>query len=233
VLQVKKEKSHHSPSSRSSSRNSLRRPLWMASALSWVVVALGIAGPLAAQGAFVRVNQVGYPMNATKRAYLMSSTAETGGTFNVLNSSGTSVYSAAIGAKLGSWGSFANVYALDFDAVITSGTYTIVVHGPVAATSPSFAIDLAANLYAVPLANSLYFYQNERDGANFIGTQLRTAGGHLNDSVASVYLTPNVNKNGRFSGDLSPTGAHIDASGGWWDAGDYLKFVRQRAIRSL
>jgi endoglucanase len=72
----------------------------------------------------------------------------------------------------------------------------------------------------------LYFYQNERDGANFIGTQLRTAGGHLNDSVASVYLTPNVNKNGRFSGDLSPTGAHIDASGGWWDAGDYLKFVQ-------
>jgi len=198
----------------------------MARALCWVVVALGIAGPLAAQGAFVRVNQVGYPMNATKRAYLMSSTAETGGTFNVLNSSGTSVYFAAIGAQLGSWGSFANVYALDFDAVTTSGTYTIAIHGPVAATSPSFAIDLAANLYADPLANSLYFYQNERDGANFISTQLRTAGGHLNDSVASVYLTPKVNKNGRFSGDLSPTGAHIDASGGWWDAGDYLKFVQ-------
>jgi len=198
----------------------------MASALCWVVVALGIAGPLAAQGAFVRVNQVGYPMNATKRAYLMSSTAETGGTFNVLNSSGTSVYFTAIGAQLGSWGSFANVYALDFDAVTTSGTYTIAIHGPVAATSPSFAIDLAANLYADPLANSLYFYQNERDGANSITTQLRTAGGHLNDSVASVYLTPKVNKNGRFSGDLSPTGAHIDASGGWWDAGDYLKFVQ-------
>jgi endoglucanase len=226
MLRIKREKNRHSTSSRNSSRNSLRPPFWIASALSWVVFALGIAGPLAAQGAFVRVNQIGYPMNATKRAYLMSSTAETGGTFSVLNSSGTSVYSAAIGAKLGSWGSFANVYALDFDAVTTSGTYTIAVHGPVAATSPSFAIDLAANLYAVPLANSLYFYQNERDGANFIGTQLRTAGGHLNDSVASVYLTPNVNKNGRFSGDLSPTGAHIDASGGWWDAGDYLKFVQ-------
>jgi endoglucanase len=225
MLRIKRE-NRHSASSRNSSQNSLRPPFWMASALSWVVFALGIAGPLAAQGSFVRVNQVGYPMNATKRAYLMSSTAGTGGTFNVLNSSGTSVYSAAIGAKLGSWGSFANVYALDFDAVITSGTYTIVVHGPVAATSPSFAIDLAANLYAVPLANSLYFYQNERDGANFIATQLRTAGGHLNDSVASVYLTPNVNKNGRFSGDLSPTGAQIDASGGWWDAGDYLKFVQ-------
>jgi hypothetical protein len=109
---VQQEKNHHSLSSLSLSGNSLRPQFWMASFLSWVVVALGIAGPLAAQGAFVRVNQAGYPMNATKRAYLMSSIAETGGTFNVLNSSGTSVYSAAIGAKLGSWGSFANVYAL-------------------------------------------------------------------------------------------------------------------------
>src|SRR5438309_11989207 len=39
-------------------------------------------------------------------------------------------------------------------------------------------------------------------------------------------MTPKVNKNGRSSGDLSPTGAHIDASGGWLDAGDYLKFVQ-------
>jgi hypothetical protein len=92
MVQIKQEKHRHSTSSRNSSRNSLRPPFWMARALCWVVVALGIAGPLAAQGAFVRVNQVGYPMNATKRAYLMSSTAETGGTFNVLNSSGTSVY---------------------------------------------------------------------------------------------------------------------------------------------
>ncbi len=40
-----------------------------------------------------------------------------------------------------------------------------------------------------------------------------------------TYLTPNMNNNGRFSGDLSSLGLRIDASGGWWDAGDYLKFV--------
>jgi endoglucanase len=180
----------------------------------------------AAQTAFVRVNQVGYPMNATKRAYLMTSTTETGATFKLTNSAGASVFNAAIGAKLGSWGSFSNVYALDFDSVTTPGSYTITVTGPASATSPSFLIDVPASVYSTPLANSLYFYQNERDGANFIATPLRTAGGHLNDATASVYLTPNVNKNGRFSGDLRPTGAQIDASGGWWDAGDYLKFVQ-------
>jgi endoglucanase len=184
------------------------------------------AGSTMAQSAFVRVNQVGYAENASKRAYLMTATTETGATFNVVNASGTSVFSSAIGAKLGSWGTFTNVYALDFDSVTTPGTYTVAVHGPAAGASPSFVIDVAANVYAGPLANSLYYYENERDGANYVSSPLRTAPGHLNDSVASVYLTPSVNKNGRFSGSLTPTGAQIDASGGWWDAGDYLKFVQ-------
>jgi endoglucanase len=195
-------------------------------ALAGAVLLLALAGAATAQTAFVRVNQVGYPLSASKRAYLMTSTTETGATFTVLNSSGTSFFSAPVGAKLGSWGTFTNVYALDFDAVTTAGTYTISVTGPAPATSPAFAIDLPANLYSTSLANTLYFYENERDGANYIPSPLRTAPGHLNDSSASVYLTPNVNKNGRFSGSLTPTGAVINASGGWWDAGDYLKFVQ-------
>jgi endoglucanase len=180
-----------------------------------------------AQTAFVRVNQVGYPSTATKRAYLMTPTTETGATFAVVNSSNQTLYSSAIGARLGSWGSFSNVYALDFDSVTSAGAYTIKVTGPAPATSPSFLIDSAANVYATPLANSLFYYQNERDGASFISSQLRTAAGHVNDQTASVYLTPNVNKNGRFSGDLTlANSTPIDASGGWWDAGDYLKFVQ-------
>ena len=177
--------------------------------------------------AFVRVNQVGYAAGANKRAYLMASASETGATFAVKNASGITVFSGPIGLNLGSWSaSFPNVYALDFNSAATAGTYTISVSGPIAATSPSFRIDTATNLYSTPLANTLYFYENERDGANFIPTALRTAAGHLNDASAKVYLTPNMNSSGRFSGDLTPTGAVIDASGGWWDAGDYLKFVQ-------
>src|SRR5882724_3747444 len=180
-----------------------------------------------AQSAFVRVNQVGYASGASKRAYLMASAVETGATFSVKNSSGSTVYSAAIGANLGSWSTaYPDVYALDFSTVTSPGTYTITVSGPIAASSPGFKIDSGANVYSSALANSLYFYENERDGPNFIATSLRTAPGHVNDQSAKVYLTPNVNNNGRFSGDLTATGAVIDASGGWWDAGDYLKFVQ-------
>ena len=40
-----------------------------------------------------------------------------------------------------------------------------------------------------------------------------------------TYRTPKVDGDGAFKGDLSPLGVRIDAAGGWWDAGDYLKFV--------
>lgn len=177
-----------------------------------------------AQSSFVRVHQTGYVANAPKRAYLMSSASSSGASFSVLNSNGSPVYSAAIGASQGSWGSFTHVYALDFDTVTSPGIYTISVIGSISSTSPSFPIDTGENLYSTLLENTLYFYENERDGANFITTPLRTAAGHLNDEKAKVYFTPTFNKKDN-AGPLTPTGAVIDASGGWWDAGDYMKFV--------
>jgi endoglucanase len=86
----------------------------------WLMTAVGAY----AQSAFVRVNQVGYPSGGAKRAYLMSSAVETGATFVIKNSSGTTVFGpSAIGANLGSWsGSYPNVYALDFNNFVTAGT---------------------------------------------------------------------------------------------------------------
>ncbi len=60
---------------------------------------------------------------------------------------------------------------------------------------------------------------------NFIRTSLRTAPGHLNDAKATVYDTPRFDSNDNIVGNLKPDGGVIDAEGGWWDAGDYLKFV--------
>ena len=119
-----------------------------------VVVALGallggtaaakpaVAARAAAGTAFVRVNQLGYATGSqAKRAYLLASGTENGATFSVTNSSGTTVYSAPIGAGLGKWSaSYPDVYALDFPAVTTSGTYSISVSGP----PPSFCF-LAAS----------------------------------------------------------------------------------------
>jgi len=198
-----------------------------------IFVACALTGAAFAQTAFVRVNQVGYVSGGAKRAYLMASAAETGATFVLKNSSGSAVFGpAAIGANLGTWSNaYPDIYALDFDSFVTPGTYTISVSGAIAASSPTFKIDSAANVYSGALANSLFYYQNERDGPNFVSTPMRTAAAHLNDQTAKVYVTPNVNSSGRFSGDLTPatfngTQPVINGAGGWWDAGDYMKFVQ-------
>ena len=221
-------------------RRMLRRAGWTLSRNALAIVAMGaVLGGTAAMKpavpagaatgtAFVRVNQLGYATGSqAKRAYLMASSTENGATFSVKDSSGSTVYSAPIGAGLGKWSaSYPDVYALDFPAVTTPGTYTISVAGPIPAQSPPFRIGTAANVYSGALANSLSFYQAERDGPGFIPNALRTAPGHLNDQSAMTYLTPHNNSSGRFKGDLTPLGVRINAAGGWWDAGDYLKFVQ-------
>ena len=173
--------------------------------------------------AFVRVNQLGYPAAATKRAYLMSTANQAGAAFSVKNGSGTVVYSGTVGVSLGTWSStYKFVQPLDFDTLSTAGTYTISV---ASATSPPFKIDTGQNVYATAIANGLFFYQTERDGPNYIPNALRTAPAHLNDGNAMTYAAPTYKKNDVLLGDLTPLGARINAAGGWWDAGDYIKGV--------
>jgi endoglucanase len=190
----------------------------------------GFATAAHAASTFVRVNQVGYPAAGGKRAYLMAGSDEHGASFTVKAvPGGETVFSGRAGGSLGFWnGHFTGVFPLDFDSLQTPGRYVITLAAGKRkqVSSPPFSIGEASALYAAPLQNSLSFYENERDGPEFIPSQLRSAPGHLNDESAMTYLTPETNENGEFEGDLQPLGTTIDASGGWWDAGDYLKFVQ-------
>jgi endoglucanase len=188
----------------------------------------------AADSAYVRVNQAGYEEGGSARAYLMSTAAETGATFNVINSKGATAFSGKIGALLGTWSHSKSVtydvYALDF-TVPGGDIYKIDVSGPVAAASPNFAVDCPETLYSGLLLNTLFFYETERDGKDFVLNALRTEPGHLRDANARVYKTPTLDVNDLINNvppapPLVPAGLpNIDASGGWWDAGDYMKYV--------
>ncbi len=138
---------------------------------------------------------------------------------------------APIGALLGTWSNSTklvyDVYTLSF-TVPGGDIYTISVQGPVPATSPPFAVDTPAVLYPGLLLNTLWFYETERDGPDYIPNALRTAPGHLNDESTTVYDTPPLNNNDLITTTGTPltsTGAVIDGAGGWWDAGDYMKYV--------
>jgi endoglucanase len=190
---------------------------------------------IAADSAFVRVNQAGYEKGGSARAYLMSTAAEPGATFAVVNSKGVTKFSGNAGALLGTWSHSKSVsysvYALDF-TVPGGDVYQIQVSGPVPASSPNFAVNSPDKLYPGLLLNTLFFYQTERDGRNFVPNALRTAPGHLKDANASVFSTPPLDDND-FINNVPPAPPlvaaklpNIDASGGWWDAGDYMKYVQ-------
>ena len=208
----------------------LLRPRSIALAATFMLLA-GLAVPAAAAciggGGMIRVNQLGYVTDATKRAYLMSPVEEVGARFTVTSGDDwRAIYSAPIGADQGAWSAaYPHVYALDFDAVTKPGAYRIVVAGPASGVSLTFEVATSDRLYRTAMSNTLAFYQTERDGPNYIPSTLRTAPAHLNDAHAMTYKTPTVDADGIFQGDLGALGVRIDASGGWWDAGDYLKFV--------
>jgi endoglucanase len=171
--------------------------------------------------AYIRLNQLGYETGGM-RAYLMTETAQTGSTFAVETSTGEKVVSGAVGSAGGTWGKY-KVYPMDF-TVLTAGNYTVTVAGPHQASS-TFRVDSPAQLYVQALKNALRFFQDQRDGPDYIPSALRTAPAHLNDQRGDVYKSPEFGLFERIKGDLVPTGAVVDASGGWWDAGDSLKFV--------
>ena len=191
--------------------------------------------PAGAPAAAIRVDQVGYPSGAAKVAEIMTKARPSGdlpggGLRWVLVRAGSCTVAASGLARqnLGAWSKrYGWVWAARFSQVRAPGRYRVGILGDASAASPWFAIGSAARLYAQPLANALYFYQNERDGPDFIHTALRSAPGHLNDASAMTYRTPPVDGNGNFKGSLAKyaTGVRINATGGWFDAGDYLHFV--------
>jgi endoglucanase len=195
-----------------------------------------VGPPLAlAHSAYVRVSQVGYEVGeAPFRAYLMTTADETGASFSVINSKDVVAYSGHVGALLGIWSHSKKVayrvYALDFN-VPAGDLYTISVSGHAPTTSPGFAVDTPDILYSGLLLNTLFFYQTDRDGPDYIRNALRTSPGHLRDKNAHVFETPPLDEDD-FIDNVPPApplvsakGRNIDASGGWWDAGDYMKYV--------
>ena len=198
--------------------------------------AAGSAGAtVRAPRAVIRVDQLGYPTGAAKLAEIMTSPrfarSHPRGIGWELLRRGKACEVAASGitrTDLGSWSlRYPSVWAVTFAGVRRSGTYRLALAGRARVVSPWFRIGPSRTLYARALANALSFYQNERDGPDFIPSALRTAPGHLSDASAMTYRRPPVNANGDFKGSLRPyaTGVRINATGGWWDAGDYLHFT--------
>ena len=167
-----------------------------------------------------RVNQVGYPSGAPKHVLVMTRRRVMTRTFQLLDARGRAVVRGRA-AGPSRWSARYLVYSIDFSRVRATGLYTIRFAG---ARSPRIRIAGSAGLYR-PLADaSLSFLQSQRDGPEVGPGAMHRVPAHLSDSSAAVYRVPRFHGDA-LAGPLVPTGEHVDVSGGWFDAGDYLKFV--------
>jgi endoglucanase len=177
---------------------------------------------------FFRFDQVGYPRYSPKRALIMTSRPLRRRRFELLDVAGHPVLTGLATGPV-RWNAHELVYTLDFTRLRAPGRYTLRLNG---SRSPALRIAPNGGVYRPLTANALAFFQNQRDGFEVLPGPLHRAPSHLRDASALVYVQPRY-RGPTLLGSLTPTGARIDASGGWFDAGDYLKFVQTASFSDL
>jgi len=173
-------------------------------ALSWSCVAAPPA---------VEVNQLGFPPGAAKWAAAPSTAAES---FTVRDAaSGRDVLTGPLGPATRWAPAASSVRLADLSALARPGTYRVHVDG--AADSPPFVV--ADDPYAALTAGALRAYYFNRASIaldpRFAGTQARPAG-HPDTHVLVHASAASASR---------PEGTVISSPRGWYDAGDYNKYI--------
>jgi endoglucanase len=190
-----------------------------------------LGGPPSVTG-LVRVDQVGYAPNESKQAFLLATGAAPGAAFAVQDEHGKTVFTGHVNASRGGWNAkYPAVHPIDFTGLHRPGTYRISVTGAATAASPRFRIARADALFDPLARDTTKFFQIQRDGAHQVPGPLDRKPSHLTDRRATVYDHP------VFAGDggdtpaapLKEIGGPVDLEGGWFDAGDFVKFTHAAA----
>lgn len=155
-----------------------------------------------AEQSWIRINLLGYKPEAVKVAIWCSKQQQTIANFEVVDAvSKKTVFTGKAGKPFGAYGPFTQTYRLDFSAFKKPGSYTIRVGN---ISSPAFTI--GDDVYKGAADFCLRYMRQQRSGFNpFLKDSC-----HTHDAY-TMY------------GPM-PDSTHIDVSGGWHDASDYLQY---------
>ena len=167
---------------------------------------LALIGALSDTTSFIRVNQVGYLPDAPKVAVVCSVDSASISTFTVRDGRGRTVLGPRNALATGAFGPCVTTHRLDFSALKTPGTYTIVAGEIVSPT-----IRIARDVYAGGADTALYYMRQQRSGWNPL----------FKDSVHK--------RDGNVVDDSGRVVRFLPVSGGWADASDYLQYVTTSA----
>jgi len=151
---------------------------------------------------WIRINQLGYAPQSVKVAVLGSKETSNVRSFELVNAKTLkSVLKKKAGKNFGAYGPFSSSYRLDFSDYKVPGTYFLRAGS---ARSPEFSI--AADVYKGTADFALRYMRQQRCGFNpYLKDSCHTHDGY------TLY------------GPM-PEKTHVDVTGGWHDASDYLQY---------
>ncbi len=156
---------------------------------------------------YFRINQLGFLPEDFKTGIVFSNSELLYKKFDVINiEKNKIVYSGRIKDYLGEWGNFKYHYMIDFSSVNEKGNYFIEVDG-----KRSFRFQIADKIYNSLVDSILKFFAVQRCGPT----------NPFLHKVCHLYDSPII------IGDNSQS--QVDVTGGWHDAGDYIKFLTTTA----
>jgi hypothetical protein len=198
-----------------------------------VASALPTASAVAAgPSARIRVDQAGYSVEQSKVAWLLAPRVKPGQVFHVEKRDGTVAFTGTAGVSTGRWNdAYRAVQPLDFSDLQGPGEYRIVVPAEPPVHSPWFQIGSTSQVVDPLIGDVVTFFQAQRDGPDVIAGDLGRKPSHLNDATAALYAWPTYPDpdSDAIDGDLVPLGGTTDLAGGWFDAGDFIKFSHTTA----
>jgi hypothetical protein len=153
---------------------------------------------------FIRINQLGYLLDEQKTAIVFSN-EKVSEVFQLVDENNKVVAALRPNkSKQGGWGTFENYYELDFSHVKIRGTYFIQAKK---SKSRSNLFKIGNDVYKQKPEVLLGFMRQQRCGYN-----------PYFDMVCHQ-------RDGRSAYGTMPDGTFVNASGGWHDAGDQLKYL--------
>ena len=156
------------------------------------------------QGPFIRINQLGYLLDEHKKAIVFSH-ERVSEVFRLIDDKNeVAATIRPIKSKQEGWGTFKYYYELDFSQVNIEGTYFIQGKK---SKSRSNIFKIGNDVYKQKPEVLLGFMRQQRCGYN-----------PYFDMVCH-------HRDGRSAYGPIPDGTFVDASGGWHDAGDQLKYL--------
>lgn len=179
------------------------RYIKLVACLFWVQI---FVGGLQAQD-WIRINQLGYTPGGTKIAVWVSKDTSLPSSFQLIDSTtNTILYAGKTGKAFAAYGPFVQSARLQFSSFSKPGTYYLRCGN---ARSPVFKID--KDVYKGAADFALRYMRQQRSGYNpFLRDSCHTGDGY------TMY------------GPMPDT-THIDVSGGWHDATDYLQYAATSA----